>query len=147
MFHFAFGHLMTGEPAFEPIPVAVADGAAYQSNFALRQMLEAVSADGENQLLRLTVVDREQAERMLAAGEVVGVILPGEGSDTGDATSVSLMVTQSGIRQSILKALSTSTAFVCDGVKHRGRQSGGPIRPHRRGGASYTSRCLQRRPA
>ena len=105
MFHFAFGHLMTGEPAFEPIPVAVADGAAYQSNFALRQMLEAVSADGENQLLRLTVVDREQAERMLAAGEVVGVILPGEGSDTGDATSVSLMVTQSGIRQSILKAL------------------------------------------
>lgn len=105
MYHFAFGHLMTGEPAFEPIPVAVADGAAYQSNFALRQMLEAVSADGENQLLRLTVVDREQAERMLAAGEVVGVILPGEGSDTGDATSVSLMVTQSGIRQSILKAL------------------------------------------
>lgn len=97
LYHFAFGQMMPWE-AFEPIDTAVVDNAAYQKDAGLQQMLFALSAPGEEQLLNLTVTNEEEAIRLLNENAVVGVIHTSQ-------QGVVLEVEQSGLGQSILKAI------------------------------------------
>ena len=97
MFHFAFDQLMGRQEAFSPIGVAVVASDAYQQNITFRQALGAISEPGESQLIELTVTDEREAFRLLEDGAVAGVITVGD--------SVGLTVSQSGIEQSILKAV------------------------------------------
>jgi len=97
MFHFAFDQLMGRQEAFSPIGVAVVASDSYQQNITFRQALGAISEPGESQLIELTVTDEREAFRLLEDGAVAGVITVGD--------SVGLTVSQSGIEQSILKAV------------------------------------------
>lgn len=97
MFHFAFDQLMGRQEAFRPIRTAVVASDAYRQNVAFRQALDALSGPGEGQLIELTVTDDREARRLLADGAVAGVITVGD--------PIGLTVSQSGIEQSILKAV------------------------------------------
>ena len=112
MFHFAFGHLVGDTVSFEPVKVAVVDSPAYQNEVFLKEMLGALSAPGDGQVLDLTIADETEAQRLLSEGEVVGVITVGEdglgspvGGEGARSGSVRLTVAQSGLNQSILKAI------------------------------------------
>ena len=97
MFHFAFDQLMGRQEAFRPIRTAVVASDAYRQNVAFRQALDVLSRSGEGQLIELTVTDDREARRLLADGAVAGVITVGD--------PIGLTVSQSGIEQSILKAV------------------------------------------
>ncbi len=97
MFHFAFDQLVGRQEAFRPIRTAVVASDAYRQNVAFRQALDALSGPGEGQLVELTVTDDREARRLLADGAVAGVITVGD--------PIGLTVSQSGIEQSILKAV------------------------------------------
>lgn len=97
MFHFAFDQLMGRQETFRPIRAAVIASDAYRQNVAFRQALDALSGPGEGQLIELTVTDDREARRLLADGAVAGVITVGD--------PIGLTVSQSGIEQSILKAV------------------------------------------
>lgn len=97
MFHFAFDQLMGKQETFRPIRAVVVASDAYQQNTTFRQALGAISEPGEGQLIELTVTDEREALRLLEDGAVAGVITVGD--------SVGLTVSQSGIEQSILKAV------------------------------------------
>jgi len=98
MFYFGFDQLMGRQETFSPVRAAVVASDAYRQNIAFRQALGAISEPGEGQLIELTVTDDErEALRLLEDGAVAGVITVGD--------SVGLTVGQSGIEQSILKAV------------------------------------------
>lgn len=97
LFYFAFGHLTGEQERFDPVRTAVVDSQAYRGDVRFRQVLAMLSEPGENQMLELTVADQQQAERLLEDGAVAGIITVGE--------SIGLVVKQSGIDQSILKAI------------------------------------------
>jgi ABC-2 type transport system permease protein len=97
MFHFAFDQLMGRQETFRPIRAAVVGSDAYRQNVAFRQALDALSRPGEGQLIELTVTDDREARRLLEDGAVSGVITVGD--------PIGLTVSQSGIEQSILKAI------------------------------------------
>jgi len=97
MFHFAFDQLMGRQEAFSPIGVAVVASDAYQQNITFRQALGAISEPSGSQLIELAVTDEREAFRLLEDGAVAGVITVGD--------HVGLTVSQSGIEQSILKAV------------------------------------------
>lgn len=107
MFYVGFGNLMGGDASFEPVKVAVVNSPAYQRNVYLKQMLAVLSTPGADQLLDLTVTDETEAQRLLDEGGVTGIITVGDVDDTADpiASSIRLTVTQSGLGQSILKAI------------------------------------------
>lgn len=109
MFHFAFGHLTSFTESFEPVRVAVVDSGAYRTNTYLRQMLEALSRPGSDQLLSLTVTSEVESERMLDERSVTGIITVGEGTREGVSVpasdSVRLTLARSGLGASILKAV------------------------------------------
>jgi ABC-2 type transport system permease protein len=96
-FYFAFGHLTVELEGFNPVKTVVVDSEAYRENVAFRQVLESLSQAGENQILELTVAGEQEAERLLEDGAVAGIITVGE--------KIRLTVKQSGINQSILKAI------------------------------------------
>ena len=97
MFYFGFDQLMGRQETFSPVRAAVVASDAYQQNITFRQALGAISEPGESQLIELTVTDEREAFRLLEDGAVAGVITVGD--------SVGLTVSQSGIEQSILKAV------------------------------------------
>jgi len=97
LYHFAFGQLMGREETFSPVKAVVIASDAYRQNVPFRQALSAMSGPGEGQLIELTVTDDREARRLLEDGAVAGVITVGD--------SVELIVRQSGIEQSILKAI------------------------------------------
>jgi ABC-2 type transport system permease protein len=102
LFYFGFGNLMgsDGTGGFEPIRAAVVENQYYDTNVPFRTMLKALSDPGTERLLILTVTpDPAEAGRMLAEGEVAGVI------SVGPENSVSLEVAGSGLPQSLLKAV------------------------------------------
>ena len=74
LFQFAFGHLTSAEEGFSPIKTAVIDSSSYRQNSNLRKTLQAMSAQGESQVLALTVTTSAEAHRLLESGEVVGII-------------------------------------------------------------------------
>jgi ABC-2 type transport system permease protein len=76
--------------------VAVVDSQAYREDVRFQQVLLRCHSR-ENQMLELTVADEQQAERLLENGAVSGIITVDE--------SIGLTVKQSGIEQSILKAI------------------------------------------
>ena len=95
-FHIAFSNIMNITEEFSPVKVAVVDSAAYQQNAAFRQTLDAVSQPGDGQLLIVSVVGGEEADRLLKSGEVDGIL-----ETDGE---LRLTVKESGMNQSILKA-------------------------------------------
>ncbi|MEA4883595.1 MAG: ABC transporter permease [Clostridia bacterium] len=103
MFYFAFGHVMGAQETFNPVRTVVVDSPAYRENARFRQVLESLSKAGADQILELTVVDEKQAYDLLEDGSVVGVITVGGSDESGE--SIGLTVKQSGINQSILKAV------------------------------------------
>ncbi|MCR4403479.1 MAG: ABC transporter permease [Firmicutes bacterium] len=107
MFYVGFGNLIGADASFEPVKVAVVNSPAYQRNPYLKQMLAGLSTPGADQLLDLTVTDEAGAERLLDKGSVAGIITVGDVDDTADpaAGPIRLTVTQSGLGQSILKAI------------------------------------------
>jgi ABC-2 type transport system permease protein len=96
-FYFAFGHLTAKLEGFNPVRAVVVDSEAYRENAAFRQVLESLSKAGENQILELTLAGEQEAERLLEDGTCAGIITVGE--------TIGLTVKQSGINQSILKAI------------------------------------------
>jgi len=106
LFYFAFGQLMGDHEGFQPVPAAVVDSTSYQMNIPLRQMLEALATPGNGQMLELTVAATdEEAQMLLDDAKIVGFISVGEGSLVRGGSAVRLTVAQSGLRQSILKAI------------------------------------------
>lgn len=103
LFHFAFGQLTGEHERFNPIAVVVVDSEAYRENTGLQQMLELLSQPGAAKMLELSVADAQGAERMLTQGAVTGII-------TVDET-IGLAVKQSGIEESILKAILDEYAY------------------------------------
>ena len=97
MFHFALNQLMGRQETFRPIRTAVVASDAYRQNVAFRQALDVLSRSGEGQLIELTVTDDREARRLLEDGAVAGVVTVGD--------PIGLTVGQSGIEQSILKAV------------------------------------------
>lgn len=94
-FHFAFGNLVSGTEAFSPVPVAVVNDEAYQSNDNFRQILDSVST-GDDRLFDLTVTTQEDADNLLKTGKTDGTI---NVSDT-----IGLTVKESGLNQSIIRS-------------------------------------------
>jgi len=94
-FYIAFGSIMNKSENFKPVPTAVVNNEAYINNTYFADALKAAST-GDNPILQLSVLNREQAEKQLESGEISGVITV---SDT-----ISLKVKQSGVNQSIIKA-------------------------------------------
>ncbi len=74
LFFFAFGHLTVEHEQFSPIPTAVVDSEAFRRDAAFQQVLAGISQPGENQLLGLVIVPQAEAEALLAADEVDGII-------------------------------------------------------------------------
>lgn len=109
-FFLAFGNLMKEDGAFRPIPAAVIDSPAYRADAALRMMLDGLSRPGEHQVLKLTVTYSENAQKLLDKGDVDGIIAVGD--------SISLNVKQSGLNQSILKAILDEYAHVSATAGH-----------------------------
>ncbi len=95
LFHFSFGHLTSQAEKFEPIPTAVKDDQAYREDARLQNVLESLSQPGPNQFLELTVVEGEEALRLLNQGKVYGIISAED--------PVELTEKQRGFRQTILK--------------------------------------------
>lgn len=95
LFYIAFGNIFKQDEGFSPVPTAVADNDGYRRNTALREVLAAVST-GDDRLLDLSVLSKDQAAQKLSKGELAGIITV---SDT-----VELEVRNSGLSQSILKA-------------------------------------------
>lgn len=96
LFHFAFANLDAAE-AFQPIPAAVVGNSSYAESTAFRSVLEELSAEGENQMLDLTVTASEQeADDLLRDGKITGYIIPGD--------PPVLAVRESGLNQSILQS-------------------------------------------
>lgn len=93
-FKMAFGSLNEHE-RFAAVDIAVVDDEAYQEDEQFRSVLSMLS-EGEDRLFNLQVVDREEADRLLEAGEISGYILSGP--------EMTLIVNRSGFSQSITKA-------------------------------------------
>lgn len=74
LFFFAFGHLTVESEQFSPIPTAVVDNDAFRNDIAFQRVLGGISEPGEEQLLELVIVPQAEAEELLAADEVDGVI-------------------------------------------------------------------------
>ena len=97
LFYLAFGHLTIEKEKFNPIVAAVVNNGAYQGNIPFKRMMESLSEEGDSQVLTLILTNKEEAEALLKEGAVSGVITV---SDT-----IGLTVKESGINQSILKAI------------------------------------------
>ena len=77
MFCLAFGHLTSEREKFEPIKAAAVDNQAYREDVRFRQVLEHLSQPGDNQILDLVIVGKQEAEKLLEEGAVFGIIAVG----------------------------------------------------------------------
>lgn len=98
-FYFAFGHLTSMLEGFNPVQAVIVDNEAYRKDAVFRGMLDSLSKEGENQVLRLILANGDSADKLLKDGDVAGIITVGDGDD------ISLTVKQSGIDESILKVI------------------------------------------
>lgn len=96
LFHFAFGHLTSSSEGFEPIKTVIVDNEAYRDASQFQNVVKSLAESGKDQFLELTIAPLEQAERLLEAGAVIGII-----SVDND---MELIVKQRGLKQTILKA-------------------------------------------
>ena len=89
--YFAFSNIFSTTEQFHAIPVAVV---RQSENKAFTQILDMLSAEGENQILQVQRKEKAQAEKMLQDGDVKGILYEGE--------TVSLAVAESGMDQTML---------------------------------------------
>ena len=92
--YFAFSNIFSTTEQFHAIPVAVV---RQSENKAFTQILDMLSAEGENQILQVQRKEKAQAEKMLQDGDVKGILYEGE--------PVSLAVAESGMDQTMLKMI------------------------------------------
>lgn len=92
--YLAFGNLFETTEQFHVIPAAVVQEG---ENEVFMQMLQMVSAEGEDQLLEIHETTREKAEEMLLAGEVKGILTVGE--------KPALQVAESEMEQTLLQMI------------------------------------------
>lgn len=92
--YLAFGNLFETTEQFHVIPAAVVQEG---ENEVFTQMLQMVSAEGEDQLLEIHETTREKAEEMLLAGEVKGILTVGE--------KPALQVAESEMEQTLLQMI------------------------------------------
>lgn len=92
--YFAFSNIFSTTEQFHAIPVAVV---RQSENKAFTQILDMLSAEGENQILQVQRKEKAQAEKMLQDGDVKGILYEGE--------TVSLAVAESGTDQTMLKMI------------------------------------------
>lgn len=90
----AFGNLFETTEQFRAIPVAVVQK---ESQPAFAVMLGAVSAEGDEQLLKTTYAGEEQAEQLLQEEEIKGIIYVDK--------EISLKVKDNGMDQTILQMI------------------------------------------
>ncbi|MDD2362676.1 MAG: ABC transporter permease [Oscillospiraceae bacterium] len=95
LFNIAFGSITSATETFSPVSTAVIDNRAYQNNIPFKEALKSVSS-GDQPLLKVSVLSREEAEQKLKKGEISGVITVSD--------SISLRVLNTGINQSLLKS-------------------------------------------
>lgn len=92
--YLAFSNLFEATEQFHVIPVAVVK---QQEDQIFEQMIQMVSAEGEDQLLAVSELDQERAEQKLQEGEVKGIVYVGE--------EVSIEVAESGMDQTMLQMI------------------------------------------
>ncbi|MCI9273150.1 MAG: ABC transporter permease [Clostridiales bacterium] len=95
LFFFALGSITEKTESFSTIPVSVVENDAYRQNQWVQEVLKQVS-QGDDPLLALSVNTQEEAQNLLREGRIDGYLVPGDPFE--------LVVKQSGINQSILKA-------------------------------------------
>ena len=69
--YFAFSNIFSTTEQFHAIPVAVV---RQSENKAFTQILDMLSAEGENQILQVQRKEKAQAEKMLQDGDVKGIL-------------------------------------------------------------------------
>lgn len=92
--YLAFSNLFEATEQVHVIPVAVVK---QQEDQIFEQMIQMVSAEGEDQLLAVSELDQERAEQKLQEGEVKGIVYVGE--------EVSIEVAESGMDQTMLQMI------------------------------------------
>ncbi len=92
--YLAFSNLFEATEQFHVIPVAVVK---QQEDQIFERMIQMVSAEGEDQILAVSELDRESAEQKLQEGEVKGIVYVGE--------EVSIEVAESGMDQTMLQMI------------------------------------------
>lgn len=90
--YMAFSNLFETTEQFHAIPVAVVQE---KEDEVIDRMFEAVSKEGEGQLLRVNKTSEEEAEQMLEDEEVQGIIFVQD--------ELSLKVSENGMEQTLLK--------------------------------------------
>lgn len=90
--YMAFSNLFETTEQFHAIPVAVVQE---KEDEVIDRMFEAVSKEGEGQLLRVNKTSEEEAEQMLEDEEVQGIIFVRD--------ELSLKVSENGMEQTLLK--------------------------------------------
>lgn len=90
--YMAFSNLFETTEQFHAIPVAVVQE---KEDEVIDRMFEAVSKEGEGQLLRVNKTSEEEAEQMLEDEEVQGIIFMRD--------ELSLKVSENGMEQTLLK--------------------------------------------
>lgn len=109
LFYFAFGSIIEKSEAFSTIPMAVVDNEAYSHNDWMQQAFKEVSR-GDDRIFDLTEGTEEEAKQLLDEGKIDGYLIPGE--------QWKLVVKQSGINQSILKAFADELVQTQKTVEH-----------------------------
>lgn len=92
--YLAFGNIFETTEKFDPIPVAVVEE---QKNEALDEVLQGLAEEGEDQVLKLTRVEKEEAQRLLEEEKVTGILY--------ENRTTHLVVRESGMKESILQML------------------------------------------
>lgn len=104
MFYFAFGNLYESTEIFNVIPVAYVDETDTEQPY-FDAFLDAVSAEGDNQLLVVSKTTKEEAVTMLENKDVTGIIYHYPPEANAASSNLSLSISENGIEQSILKAV------------------------------------------
>ena len=103
-FYMAFSDIEKKE-SLDIIPIGVIDSKDYEDNTVMKETLNLLSKEGEDQLFSLTQGDEEEMITRLEQNEIVGYL-----SFVGD--EVKIVVNQSGIEETVLR-------FVIDEIKGR----------------------------
>lgn len=94
LFKISFGNYMENEEVFDTIETAYVAGE--EKEVVFEDVLDALN--GEKGILKVHTLDMKEAEKKLLDGEVKGIII-------NDKDGVSLMVSEEGIYQTILKSI------------------------------------------
>ena len=100
-FHIAFGSIIANTESFSQIPAAVviSEDEGAEAQYFL-EMIQAVS-QGDKALLLPRYIDLDEAQELLAEGEIEGIFYAQGGE-------INLIVSSPGLNQSVLKAISDS---------------------------------------